>query len=323
MKEVALNIVLGALVGAVYGWFLQWSFSQEGTSGLGGVMTLTFLVGAPFVAGLLSILVGERRQRHPWPIRVFLPWVPCISLFVAAIAAGFTALICFILALPVFLVVASVGGVAGGLIGDLLRRRGSSTPMLALALLPFLMGPIERQFPVHDAIRTVEVETVIEADAATIWGQITRVPPIQEHERESRLFQTLRIPRPIEATLEREGEGAIRHGIFEGGLRFVETVTAWQPGRELAFSIKADVAAIPAPHDLRLIGSRYFDVTSARYRFEPLGDGRTRLYLSSTHRLSTHFNFYGVWWTEAILRDFQAHVLSVVKRRAEALQRGA
>jgi hypothetical protein len=318
MKEVLLNILVGALVGAVYGWLAQWAFTTPQLRELGGVMTLTFLFGVPAVAGLLSVLAGERRGRRSWLVRFFLPWIPCISLFVAAIVAGFTALICFILALPLFLVVASAGGLLGGLIGDLVRGRGSSTPALALALLPLALAPIERQFPVHDAVRVVDTSTVIEADAATIWGQIARVPPIQDHEREPRFFQFARIPRPIEATLEAEGAGGRRHGIFEGGLRFVETITEWRPGEALAFAIAADTSGIAPGHDLRLIGSRYFDVTDARYRFEPLGDGRIRLHLSSTHRLSTHFNFYGVWWTEAIMRDFQEHVLHVVKRRAEA-----
>jgi hypothetical protein len=94
-------------------------------------------------------------------------------------------------------------------------------------------------------------------------------------------------------------------------------------GEALAFAIVADMAAAPAGHDLRLIGGRFFEVRAARYRFEPLPDGRTRLALSSACRLSTRFNCYGVWWIDAISRDFQDHVLEVVKQRASEPARRA
>jgi hypothetical protein len=50
-------------------------------------------------------------------------------------------------------------------------------------------------------------------------------------ERRFRFYQVTRIPRPIAAMLAREGAGAVRHRLFEGGLRFVETIGEWRPAR--------------------------------------------------------------------------------------------
>ncbi len=55
-----------------------------------------------------------------------------------------------------------------------------------------------------------------------------------------------------------------------------------------------------------------------RYRIEPIAPGRVRLHLASRHRLSTHFNLYSGLWTDAILRETQAYILDVIRRRAEA-----
>jgi len=68
---------------------------------------------------------------------------------------------------------------------------------------------------------------------------------------------------------------------------------------------------------LAQIGGRYFDIFEAGYDIEPLTDGRVRLRLNSTYRLSTHFNAYGVLWTDWILHDFQGYVLQTVKTRVE------
>ena len=65
------------------------------------------------------------------------------------------------------------------------------------------------------------------------------------------------------------------------------------------------------------IGGRYFDVTAAGYRIEPLENGHVRLHLSSTHRLTTRFNSYGLLWTRWGLAEFQDEILHVLKARAE------
>ena len=42
------------------------------------------------------------------------------------------------------------------------------------------------------------------------------------------------------------------------------------------------------------------------YVIEPLGNGQVRLLLSSKHRLTTRFNFYGGLWTDGVMSDLQS-----------------
>jgi hypothetical protein len=113
--------------------------------------------------------------------------------------------------------------------------------------------------------------------------------------------------------------GGVRHATFERGVRFVETVTTWEPDRRLAFSIEADPATIPAValDEHVTVGGPFFDVLNGEYRIEPLSPGRVRLHLRSTHRLSTRFNAYSGLWTDFILSDVQTAILEVLKRRCE------
>ena len=43
------------------------------------------------------------------------------------------------------------------------------------------------------------------------------------------------------------------------------------------------------------------------------------LHLSSTHRLTTRFNWYAGRWTEPIMSELQRNILAIVKVRAEAM----
>ena len=73
-----------------------------------------------------------------------------------------------------------------------------------------------------------------------------------------------------------EGVGGIRNATFERGLRFVETVTRWEPDHRLSFMIKADTAKIPPTTlDRRVtIGGPCFDVLDGEYQIEKGGKGQ-------------------------------------------------
>ena len=126
-------------------------------------------------------------------------------------------------------------------------------------------------------------------------------------------------PNPLEATLSHEGVGGVRHATFDGGILFVETIDTWEPQHKLGFSIHADTANIP-PTTLDehvTVGGRFFDVLYGEYVIEPLPGGGVRLHLLSRHRLSTDFNWYAHFWTDAVMRDLQQRILLVVKNRSE------
>jgi hypothetical protein len=151
-----------------------------------------------------------------------------------------------------------------------------------------------------------------------VWQQIIRVPAIKPVEQSFSPLHLLGLPRPIEATLSYEGVGAVRHASFEQGLVFVETVNEWQDRRSIGFSIERDQDSVP-PEPLGAIGGPFFDMLDGRYEIEPIGDGRSVLHLTSTHRLSTRFNWYAGLWTEPIMSELQRYILEIVKARAEAM----
>jgi hypothetical protein len=283
----------------------------------GAVMTIAFLVLGPLIIGFLTIRHTEARGPAPIWIWFLLPWVSVSLMLVTTLLFMLEGLICILMALPIALVLASIGGVIAGVIGRKLRVNNTST--FCIALLPFILAPAEARLNAPTSTRTVASEIRIHSSTATVWQNIERVPAISPAELRPNWTHRIGFPRPVEATLSFEGVGGIRHASFERGLLFIETVTAWEPDHRLAFTIKADSAHIPTTtlDEHVTIGGRYFDVLDGEYRIEPLAGGDILLHLTSHQRLSTDFNGYAGLWTDAVMQSLQTSILQVIQHRCE------
>jgi len=309
----------GIGLGLVYGLCARLTFGYHAFQSTFGVMTVGFLFFVPFGLGFLCVYIGDSKGAWTWPQRLLIPWIAAAACMAAALCLAWEGIICIFLWLPLFLIMTLIGSAIAGFVRDYVSSRIRPMMLACCLMLPFVITPIERRIPAANSIRTVSTAIEIDADAATIWNRIKRVPPIAREEQRRTLTQWLGFPRPIEATLSHEGAGAIRHASFEGNVVFVETVNVWEPDHRLAFSIRADTSAIPATtlDEHVTVGGPFFDVLNGEYRIQVLGPRRAILHLSSQHRLSTHFNFYAGLWTEFIMRDIQNNILYVIKNRCD------
>jgi hypothetical protein len=304
--------LLGVVGGALYGLVARFAVEAAAFAGAFSAMSLAFLFLMPLAVGYLTV----RPVAAPrWWFRIFAPWVPTSLGTLVAWLVGWEGAICIVFALPVMLVMASVGGWVAG------SRSGRAPVATAIVVaLPWALAPVEHGIPSRVEVRTVPTTIDIAAPADIVWRQIATVAPIRSDELPPALFTAIGFPRPVSAELVGTGVGAEREAVFERGLVFLERVTVWEPGRRLSFTIAAQTDRIPpATLDQHVtIGGPYFDALRGSYTIEPLGPDRVRLHLSSEHRLSTHFNIYAGLWSHRIMRSIQGNILSVVRDRAEA-----
>ena len=99
----------------------------------------------------------------------------------------------------------------GGGTGAFCARRFGKTPLLRVAILPFVVAATERWPGLAYEVREVATSIAIRATPTTVWQQIERVEPIRVEEQRFSWSQKIGFPRPIEATLSGEGVGAVRH----------------------------------------------------------------------------------------------------------------
>jgi hypothetical protein len=246
-----------------------------------------------------------------------VPWGPALLTLGTALVLAWEGLICIVLWLPLFMVLSSAGGLGAALWRRIFRRVGVGA-VAGCLLLPLVVAPVESRLALPGEERAVRSAIDVRADPATVWRHIAEVRRIAPEEQRFAWTHLIGFPRPLEALSLGEGVGAVRHARFAGGVLFVETITVWEPGRELRFSISADPATIPAQtlDEHVTVGGPYFDVLDGEYRIEERPGG-VRLHLQSRHRLSTHFNFYSGAWTDLILADIQRNILEIVRRRCE------
>jgi len=300
--------VSGIVAGAVYGGVTRLSVAMPSLGAVFGVMTLGFLFLVPMAIGYLTVRAVENPSRL---FRLLGPWASCVLVVLTAWLVGAEGAICIVMALPVMLAFSTIGGlIAASRIG----RAPAALPMLAL--LPYVVMPLEhgRSSPVKIVSTVTSID--IDAPPATVWPLVISVDSITPSERRTALFSVIGFPEPIAATLDHPGLGGVRTATFEHGIVFRESIVDWQPERRLRFTIAPD--SIPAttldPHVT--IGGPYFDVLTGTYDLAPVGN-RTRLTLTSEHRVSTRFNVYAGWWANRIMRSIQSNILNVLRDRAE------
>jgi hypothetical protein len=314
-------VAFGVLVGTAYGLLIRLGSQIQALENIVPVMSLSFLPILPFAMGYLTVFFVEHSQELPIWVWVLLPWLPIVAATASTILFYWEGFICAVFFISIALVLSSLGGLLGGYITRGRRSRVTKNTLLTcVMLLPIAIGPWETSLFVNQEIRVVETIIDIHAPVAGVWKNIERVPAIGKNELQPSWSQKVGFPSPVEATLSYEGIGGIRHASFAGGVLFIVTVDGWEPEHRLAFSIHAEANTIPnttLDEHVR-VGGQFFDVLRGQYVLEPLGNGITRLHLSSQHRIATDFNWYAHLWTDAIMADLQQTILHVVQRRCES-----
>jgi hypothetical protein len=312
------------LLGVGYGVFARLTFGLKWQvlEGLFTAVSLMFLFAVPFVLGVLTVRHAASSGPTSWLTWLFRPWLACLLLAFVFGVLAWEGAICLVIAAPIYLLMSSLGGIVAGLHDRSARRRGSDDTRYLLGLvlvLPFAFSPVEQRMTARTEHRLVETSVRIDADADTVFRNLAEVSEIRSDEQRHGFFQSIGIPRPLQATLSRPGVGAVRDARFVEGIRFRETVTRYEPGKSLAFTIAVDPASIaPGTLDEHVrVGGPYFDAEYGEFRIEPQPAGGVLLHLLSRHRVATHFNFYARLWTDAIMRDLQDGICAIIRDRSE------
>ena len=269
-----------------YAGFCRWIFATPWMEESGGVVSLSFIASVPFALGALSVCVGRWRGSDNWIH--YAVWCPSILLTVGLVICLVTqieAAICVIMAAPILY----GGALLGAGIAHALLPTNISECRLQLSFavfLPFIAAYVESSFRWPTEVVAIKNTITINAPAEQIWPEIASVPAIPPNMIPDRWIYRVGFPKPIAATLDHEGVGGVRTATFERGVSFFEKVTVWEPGRKLAFTIRADPDFIPhtAFDQHIIVGGRFYDVLDGIYEIEPVSPTTTRLHLTSHHR---------------------------------------
>jgi hypothetical protein len=287
-------VAIGTLIFGTYGY---------------GLFLLT-----PFVIGAITAYVANFRADLGLGETALVVVMAIAIGSLALVAVAVEGLICIIMAAPLGLGMALIGGILGRSMA-LLTRRSAAQTLPCIALLP-LMFAVENVLPpvAHfDMDQTIAVA----APPDVVWKSILSTDPI---EGPLALPFRLGVAYPLRGEVRGEGVGAERLGEFSTGTA-IERVTEWGPNRKLAFVVVRDIPGmrelspyehVHAPH---AIG--YFRTISTSFELVPGADGGTYILERTSHELRLDPVPYWLPMARWIIRQNNARVLEHIRAHAE------
>lgn len=274
--------------------------------------------GTPFVMGAVTAYRFNRRepssQKDTMKV-VVMSYLVVAGVLVLTAAEGFA---CLTMAAPLALGI----GTMGAYLGRQLASRDPRSPQaawLGILMLPISATVEARLAPTDLRLPLREVRSAVEIDAPpeVVWQQVIAFPPMPEP---GALVRRSGIAYPVRAEIRGAGVGAVRYCVFSTGA-FVEPITAWEPGRRLAFTVDSQPRAltewspyanVTPPH---LDG--YFTSRRGEFRLIALAGNRTRLEGSTWYQMELAPAAYWVLFGDGIIHAIHDRVLSHIKRNAE------
>ena len=125
------------------------------------------------------------------------------------------------------------------------------------------------------------------------------------------------MPKPIKSKLTEERVDGVRNIYWDKGIRFREIIKEWKPLESFTYSVIIDTIPPNAVDPHIQVGGEYFSVCSGGYELSTIDNQTTKLTLFCNYRIASKFNFYGKYWADLILDDFQVVILNVIKARCE------
>jgi uncharacterized protein YndB with AHSA1/START domain len=310
------------LIGGAYGLLLRLLFSGEvfPRIALPSVMTGAFVYAVPFAVGAITVYLAERAGRRGWLFYFFAPWLSVLLFVGGAGLALIEGLICIVMALPLFMILGSAGGLVMGLVCRL-RSRPLRT-VQSISLLPLLLVMGEGLIPASQGIARIERSVHIEAAPAAVWQLILNPRDIRPAEMDGGMAYRIGVPYPVQAQTLVEGIDGIRRSTWERGVSFDERITEWQPEQRIAWRYEFRPDSFPpgTMDEHVVIGGEYFDLLDTSYQLTPEAGG-TRLTLSTDFRTTTKFNWYAMPLAKLMIGDTAEALLGFYKHRAEQPRR--
>lgn len=310
LKEKYGLLIIGIALGVLFGVLIRLYSTRS-------LASVTFLFITPMVLGMIPLMFANTEKLRSYRTTIFVPSLTYLAFFLAMFLLRIEEILCLMILGAPFFVLSLLGAFIYRLVR--INREKNKGKLLTLVALPFLLVPLEGYIKAPSDTFSIHSEVIVKATPEEVWENIVEVKTIEEQEYSAGVFNKLGIPRPISASVDRREVGGHRTGHFEGGLKFTETITEYLPNKKVAFNIQVAPETVrPRIFDQHVLKGNYFTFVDATYELTELGDGLVKLNLSSRYQLTSTINFYGKFWGDIILSDFQERLLKVIAKRCEA-----
>ena len=290
---------------------------------LAGVATSTLVFGSygygvflvsPFLMGAVTAFFANRNKEMTRGETSRLVAATSFLGGLALISTALEGIGCIIMAAPLGIAVAMVGGMFGREMA-FSGRYGGGHMASSVAILPIVFA-IEAIFPpsvTFDTMQTIEVT----APPDRVWKAIVQMETIAESPA---LPFRMGVAYPIRGRVFGAGVGALRYGDFSTGTA-VERVTEWEENRKLTFVVLKDIPGLrelsPYKHVHAPHVEGYFRTKATSFELIERPGGVTEIVERTSHELRLDPALYWLPFARWMVDRNNARVLTHIKSQAE------
>ena len=275
-------------------------------------------VALPFTMGFAAALIHGLREPRSLSSCVGVACLSTALMGLALLALAVEGVFCLVMAMPIALPLAAIGGTFGYLVQ---RRRWlyQGNPAFLCMLLIFVPSVqwMEHVVAPEPPVYVVRSTIDIQAPPEKVWKQVVafaEIPPPHEW-----MFRA-GIAYPIRAEILGSGAGAERHCVFSTGA-FVEPIEVWDEPHKLKFSVTTNPAPmeewtpyghIEPPHLHGFLVSN-----GGQFLLTALPNGGTRLEGTTWYRHTLWPAAYWRLWSDEIIHQIHLRVLRHIRDESE------
>lgn len=275
-----------------------------------GVYGWTVFVLLPFVVGGITTWVSRPVTKWQAARRGAMAVLTAIFALLFVRVEG---LVCILMALPLALPLAALGG----LLAHLGMTRGAAAGRVMPVLL--LMPPASLSWDMHVAAEVYEVRSAVEVAAPpeTVWKHVVRFPELGAPEE---WYFKAGLAYPMRARSDGAGPGAVRYCEFSTGA-FVEPIEVWDEPRLLAFRVTHNPPPMKEWSPYGELDTKhlhgYMESKRGQFRLIRLANGHTLLEGTTWYQHGLWPGGYWRLWSDAIIHRIHVRVLEHVRTLAE------
>ncbi len=310
---------IGIILGALYGLLFRLVIGDSSYSIFDrGLLTYTFLFGIPIIIGVVPILYSSTEIYKSKLKQFFYPIITVVIYIMTCLMTGIEDLVCgLILGFPALI----VAGIAGLICGSRTAERENDKKLYSILLLPLFLFPIENVFPDKSELFTTESSIVVNNQPENIFSNLIEVKEIKQDEYKDGFYQFIDVPRPIKSTSFIENNQLVRIGKFTDDLELFEYVTELEENKYVNFKIDISKSKLrQKPTDQHVLKGNYFKFENINYRLEKINSTQTKITLSCEYQINSKLNWYGNFWAESIIHDFEKRLLQSLKFKLDSHQ---
>jgi hypothetical protein len=275
-------------------------------------------VALPFTVGFAAALVYGVHEPRSAKGCVGVACLAALLWGGGLLGLAWEGMVCLIMAMPIALPLAALGGACGYFV-QRRRRVATGSPAFLSILLLFVPGVQWTEHVIAAPPPSFAVRSSIDVQAPPekVWKQViafSEIPAPKEW-----MFRA-GIAYPIRAEMVGSGPGAERHCVFSTGA-FVEPIQIWDEPHRLKFSVTSNPPPMeewtPYPHIDPPHLHGFMVSNGGQFLLTPLPNGGTRLEGTTWYR-------HGLWpvgywrlWSDAIIHRIHMRVLTHIRDEVE------